>query len=71
MTQGTRTSQLIAIEWAGSLLGLFGAFLLATNSSISGFGFIAFLASNACWIACAIYPLQIGFMATSLLGITR
>lgn len=76
--QGTKASQMVAIEWAGSLLGLLGAFLLATNSPISGFGFVAFLVSNVCWIGCAVHRkvgallvMQLGFMATSILGITR
>lgn len=78
MTQRVSTRHLVVIEWTGSLLGLLGAFLLATNSTISGFGFIAFLLSNVCWIACAIhrkvgalFVMQMGFMATSILGIMR
>jgi len=66
-------------EWAGSLTGLAGAGLLALNlPAISGYGFIAFLASNICWIVVGrqrrMIPLllmQLGFTATSLLGLYR
>lgn len=66
------------IEWLGSVTGLLGAGLLALNSSISGYGFIAFLISNCCWIAFGIsirsrpmIAMQAGFTATSLVGIYR
>ena len=39
------------LEWTGAALGLLGAFLLATNSRFSRFGWVAFLVSNMCWIA--------------------
>lgn len=65
-----------SIEWLGSLTGLLGAGLLATNSDWSGYGFVAFLLSNACWIAYGrmiqargLITMQIGFTATSLVGI--
>ena len=41
-------------EWTGSVMGLVGAFLLALNTQISGWGFVAFLASNLFWIAFAL-----------------
>lgn len=69
---------LTALEWAGSLLGLLGAFLLATHSRASRYGWIAFLAANVAMIAFAFgidrYGLliqQAGFMGTSLLGLRR
>lgn len=65
-------------EWAGSLLGLLGAFLLATHSRVSRYGWVAFLAANLAMVAFAIgidrYGLllqQVGFTATSLLGLRR
>lgn len=65
-------------EWLGSLTGLLGAGLLATNSGIAGYGFVAFLLSNACWMWVgmrrqmpAMLVMQAGFTATSLLGIYR
>lgn len=67
-----------ALEWAGSLLGLLGAFLLATHTRISRYGWLAFLAANLAMIGFALgigrYGLllqQTGFMFTSLLGIYR
>ena len=66
------------LEWFGAALGLLGAFLLATNSRYSRFGWIAFLATNMCWLAfaldshlMALLLMQLGFTATSLLGIWR
>lgn len=65
-----------AIEWTGCVLGLLGASLLALNNRHSGWGFVAFLMSNGCWIAFGLMTgaqgliiMQIGFTATSLLGI--
>lgn len=65
-------------EWAGSLLGLLGAFLLATHSRVSRYGWVAFLAANLAMVAFAVgidrYGLllqQAGFTATSLLGLRR
>ncbi|HET9643037.1 MAG TPA: hypothetical protein VFP68_06705 [Burkholderiaceae bacterium] len=69
---------LTALEWSGSLLGLLGAYLLATHSRVSRYGWIAFLAANIAMIAFALgierYGLlvqQAGFMGTSLLGLRR
>jgi len=66
------------LEWAGSLSGLLGAFLLATHTRVSRYGWLAFLAANLAMIGFAFgigrYGLlvqQLGFMATSLLGIHR
>lgn len=67
-----------AFEWSGSLLGLLGAFLLATHSSVSRYGWLAFLAANVAMIvfasAIGAYGLlvqQLGFTCTSLLGFHR
>jgi hypothetical protein len=67
-----------ALEWTGSILGLLGAFVLATSTGMSRYGWIAFLAANIAMIGFAYgigrYGLlvqQLGFMATSLLGIYR
>lgn len=66
------------LEWSGCCLGLFGALLLATNTRVSRYGWAAFLGSN---IALILFSLaiqrdglllqQIGFTATSLLGLYR
>ncbi len=44
------TSATRAMEWAGATMGITGATLLATNTSFSGWGWIAFLGSNLAWI---------------------
>jgi membrane-bound ClpP family serine protease len=65
-------------EWAGALLGMLGAFLLATNTRVSRYGWIAFLFANFAMIgfawsidANALLLQQVVFTATSLLGIYR
>lgn len=65
-------------EWAGCFFGLLGAFLLATNSRVSKYGWVAFLAANILMIALAVsidrnglLIQQIGFSATSILGLYR
>lgn len=67
-----------SLEWAGCAFGLLGSLLLALNSAISGYGFIAFLLSNACWMLFArqikskgLLLMQIGFTLTSVFGIYR
>jgi hypothetical protein len=72
-------AMLTTLEWpAGSLLGLLGAYLLATHGRISRYGWIAFLAANIVMMAFALgidrYGLliqQVGFTGTSLLGLRR
>lgn len=66
------------LEWFGCLAGLLGAFLLATHSRYSRYGWIAFFVANLAMIAFALmierYGLllqQVGFVATSLLGLSR
>lgn len=66
------------LEWSGALTGLVGSALLATNSDVSGWGFLAFLVSNLFWIGFGMMHrmhgmllMQIGFTATSLMGIYR
>jgi hypothetical protein len=69
---------IVAFEWAGSILGLLGAFLLATHSPVSRYGWIAFLGANAAMIAFALgiqawglLLQQVGFTCTSVLGLCR
>jgi hypothetical protein len=66
------------LEWGGAVSGLIGAFLLATNTKWSKFGWIAFLVAN-CLIgayamgigARGLLVQQIGFIVTSMLGLYR
>jgi hypothetical protein len=67
-----------AAEWSGALFGLLGSFLLATHSKLSRYGWIAYLAANVAMLvfasAISAYGLlvqQIGFTATTLLGMHR
>ncbi|CAB1371177.1 conserved membrane protein of unknown function (plasmid) [Denitratisoma oestradiolicum] len=66
------------LQWIGCAFGVLGAWLLALNNARSGWGFVAFLASNVCWILFGILTnapglifMQVAFTATSLLGIYR
>lgn len=66
------------VEWLGTILGLVGSALLASNTTLSGYGFLFFLTSNAFWLwfglkqrAWGLVTMQTGFTATSLLGIYR
>jgi hypothetical protein len=66
------------LEWSGSVSGLLGAYLLATHTSVSKYGWIAFLVANITMGGFAVklhhYGLlvqQIGFAGSSLLGIYR
>jgi uncharacterized membrane protein YhhN len=72
------SSTLLALEWAGCALGLLGAFLLATNTRWSKFGWVAFFLANVAMIGLALgiernglLLQQLGFLATSCLGIYR
>lgn len=66
------------LEWAGSFLGLLGAYLLASHSRVSRYGWLAFLAANIATMSFAfgierygLFVQQVGFMGTSLLGLWR
>lgn len=68
----------VNLGWLGSILGLIGAAMLATNSPISGYGWFAFLLSNVVWIyygfktrTHSLLAMQVGFIGTSLLGMYR
>ena len=66
------------INWEalGASTGILGAFLLALNSGYQGYGWLAFLASNLCWISFALinrfkmlFWQQIAFLITTLIGL--
>lgn len=66
------------MEWGGALTGLFGAWMVAANVDTSGYGFVAYLASNIFWVifgykqrAWGLVVQQVGFTGSSLLGIYR
>lgn len=39
------------LQWTGCLLGIAGSIALARNDRYSGWGFVAYLVSNAAWLA--------------------
>ena len=39
------------MQWTGCVLGVAGSIALARNDQHSGWGFVAYLASNAAWLA--------------------
>ena len=76
--EASSASMSAAMEWTGCFLGLTGALLLATNTRISRWGWVAFLASNVAWIgyslsvgAHGLLLQQAGFTITSLIGVSR
>jgi hypothetical protein len=69
------TSNLI-FELTGAAFGVLGTVLLALNGPRAGWGFVAYLASNAAWIGFAwihghwgLFAQQVAFTASSLLGV--
>lgn len=63
-------------EIVGSALGLLGALLLALNGPHAGWGFVAFLVSNVCWLAFGavhghwfLCAQQLGYLVLSVVGI--
>jgi len=68
----------LLFEWLGCITGVIGSALLAANTTVSRWGFVWYLASNACWIAFALMTaawglltMQIVFTAVSLIGVLR
>lgn len=64
------------IELAAAFFGVLGTVLLALRGSLAGWGFVAYLVSNAGWIASALHhgawallAQQAVFVATSLWGV--
>jgi hypothetical protein len=66
------------LQWLGCLTGVLGSCLLAWRSSWSGWGFVVYLVSNACWIAFGLLThapglvvMQMAFTVTSAVGVWR
>ncbi|CUA90664.1 hypothetical protein Ga0061061_11458 [Chelatococcus sambhunathii] len=66
------------IKWIGTGAGVSGAFLIALNLGIVGYGFALFLVSSSLWLAAAVAQretslivLQGTFTAINVLGLTR
>jgi nicotinamide riboside transporter PnuC len=65
-------------EWTGAVAGMLGAFLLALNTRVSRYGWVAFFVANIgmisfawCIKAHGLLIQQCVFTATSLLGMYR
>ncbi len=68
----------IVLEWSGALLGLLGAYLIATHGRWARYGWIAFLGANAAMAGFALTTgahglllQQLGFTGSALLGLRR
>jgi len=66
------------MQWTGCVLGVVGSFVLARNDARSGWGFVAYLASNGGWlaygVAAELYALivqNLVFTAISGFGVWR
>lgn len=69
---------IFVLEWAGAVMGLMGAFLVATHGKYARYGWAFFLASNLALItwaakvgATGLLVLQVGFTVTSLIGLKQ
>ena len=68
----------LCLEWGGAFAGLLGAGLLASQTRHARWGWLAFLLANLLLISWALrmqamglLVQQVGFTATSLLGLYR
>ena len=66
------------IEWAGCVLSLVGAFLLALNISVSRWGWVLYTLASAFFLVLAyrierygLLTQNLGFMLTNFLGLYR
>ena len=66
------------LRWIGTIMGVIGAILVASNTDLSKYGFLAFLVSAILWATVAqiikdraLLSLQITFMCVDLFGIYR
>jgi len=67
-----------ALKWTGTSTGIVGAIWVALNIATSGWGFVLFAISAACWTIAgwmmrepSLALLQLGFFAVDILGIYR
>lgn len=72
----TMAATTIPLELTAAAFGVLGTVLLALNGRRAGWGFVAYLASNAGWIAFAwahnhwgLLAQQVAFTGSSLLGV--
>jgi hypothetical protein len=72
----TALATISTVEFAGALFGVIGTLLLAFKGPRAGWGFVAFLASNLCWMTFGwkemhrwLVVQHFVFLGTSLVGI--
>lgn len=65
-----------SLQWGGCLLALTGAVMVASNSRVSRFGFLFFLAGNVAWVSYGILinapglvTKELGFTLINMLGV--
>lgn len=73
-----KSKNLSILRWVGTIMGVLGAVLVASNTEVSKYGFLAFLVSAILWATVAqiikdraLLSLQITFMCVDLFGIYR
>lgn len=66
------------LKWLGTVAGILGALLVASNIPASGWGFVLFLVSSLAWTAAgaamrepSIWVLNLTFTAINVLGVVR
>lgn len=70
--------RLVPLKWFGTATGIAGAFTVAANLPLSGWGFVLFLGSSLSWGAVGViardrplWLLQAAFTAANIVGIWR
>ena len=76
LTPGTRA--FAALRWIGTITGVFGAFVLALNIPVSGWGWVLFTISSMSWTVAglvlkdmSLVVLQAAFVVVDMLGVWR
>ena len=66
------------VKWVGTITGVIGAFILALNIPLSGWGWTLFLMSSLSWTFAAVVMkdmslavLQFAFVVVDLIGVWR
>jgi len=77
---------MLQLKWIGTAFGIAGAFTVALNIPISGWGFVLFMVSSSSWLAVSVWPkrdgddyapdwplfaINLAFSAANILGIVR
>ena len=66
------------LKWVGTATGVIGAFILAVNLPLSGWGWVLFATSSLCWTIAgmvmhdySLVVLQSAFFVVDIVGIWR